>query len=139
MTSTARVILVSVAVAMSTQARAAQWWYVPGNSDGASVQFVDTDSLRRVGNRVSMIVLRIDHTNAQRASVQQFQCDGVSTRSSPEEVREFACGNEQTRMNTALILGSLTPIVAAHAIFAEGKGLVRRRVYIKATVDAAAK
>jgi hypothetical protein len=113
-----RMIVAGAAFAASAQAQAADWWCVLGAPDAPVTQFVDADTAVRSGNRVSIHVLRFDRADQTQQGIEQVQCDARTTSAEHKALRDFACGTLDYRMNSAVMLGAMTPSQAAHVIFA---------------------
>ncbi len=118
MKSALRTLAIGIAAAIAASpASAADWWLVSGVPSQPTAIFADVDSLSRKNGHAEMKVLRIDRVGRAIETVQQIQCDKVSTAREEEDVRQFACASESERDEHGLILASMSPIVVARMIF----------------------
>lgn len=113
-----RIIVAGAAFTASAQAQAADWWCVLGAPDAPVAQFVDADTAVRSGNRISIHVLRFDQAGRAQQGIEQVRCDARAASADDKALRDFACGTMDYRMNSAVMLGAMTPSQAAHVIFA---------------------
>lgn len=112
-----RMFLTTATLFVATSAQATDWWCVPSDRQDRAIQFVDADTVVRSNNNVSFRVLRIDRTGESRQEFQQFRCDMQLLSSDDRDIRDFACADMETRMNSAVMLGTMTPQQASHVIF----------------------
>jgi hypothetical protein len=118
MKSAVRTLAIGFAAAIAASpASAADWWLVSGVPSQPTAIFADVDSLSRKDGTAEMKVLRIDRVGRAIETVQQIQCDKVSTAAEEEDVRQFACASDSERDEHGLILASMSPILVARMIF----------------------
>lgn len=106
-----RVSLLGVAASallIASPASAESWWVVdqPGARE---LLFVDADSISVDGE---VRVMRVTADGAEREELRSVRCADAN-----DAVEAFVCADDATRMETAAMLGSLTPELAAKAIF----------------------
>ena len=110
------VVLIGVALAGATP----DWWWVAGDSNDGAAVFVDAATAGRTGESAAIDIVRVDRGGARASATWRGRCDATQPNEEDRAVAAFACGNDETRMKTAAMLGGLTPPEAARAIFAGG-------------------
>ncbi len=102
-------IAIAATIVASTPSFAAapDWWLVSGGPGAPSVQFVDAASIKKIGGAVSFDVATYwgNGRNMERALT--ISCNEQPGGSPYADLQKFACGSDETRMNTALKLGSM--------------------------------
>lgn len=113
----ARNLFIAAGLALvSTQASAADWWWVSGQPGSSVVQFVDAESVVREGETVTFLTARVERSDqTARETRETLRCD---LEEGDAALRRFACATDEQRMHFAAMLGPLTPLYAARAVFA---------------------
>lgn len=115
MHATRRLLIASVAALVPAQAFAADWWWVAGDPGSNVALFVDADSVTREGEVVTFISARVERGDeAARETRQTMRC---GSNEGDMALRRFACATNEERMHFAAMLGPLTPLYAARAVF----------------------
>ena len=113
-----RAVLTAAILAGSSQAQAADWWWVSGEPQDRAIQFVDADTVLRDNAHATVQVLSVERTGQSSAKVLRFRCDTPPDSPEIQPIRLFACGEADERVKIAAMLGPITPREAAQAIFA---------------------
>ena len=118
MTYALRILATGIAAMIAASpAMAADWWLVSGAPSDPTAVFADIGTLQRNQQSAEMRVLRVDRAGRSFETVQQIQCDKVSTAKEEEDVRQFACASEKERDQHGLILAAMSPVLVAQMIF----------------------
>jgi len=118
MKSIAKVMLTVSLASAPMQAQAAEWWCVLGSQDAQTIQFVDTDSMIRTHNTVTIAVQRFNRAGTASRSIETIRCNSAAYGPDARALRDFACGTMDHRMNNGVILGDMTPAQATQIVFA---------------------
>ena len=123
-------ILIPVLVAMAPAAASAEtWWLVAGEPGGRDAWFVDSDSVAIRGDAREFRLMHVTRAGSAPAAMSRVRCDMRQIEPSAVAVQKFVCADEQKRMSLGAMLGSLTPELAAKAIFtapgADAQAMVR--------------
>lgn len=109
-----RTYLAIAAVALITAGpvRAADWWLVDGEIGSTTAVFVDAESIARDGDTARYAVLTADVSGGQRATQVETLCGTDS-----DAAAKFACATDAQRMESAMMLGDMTPQAVATMLF----------------------
>ena len=104
-------IAVAATILASTPAMAAapDWWLVSGAPGASSVQFIDASSIRKNGGSVSFDVATYWGNGSNMERKLTISCNEQTAGSPYSDLQQFACGSDETRMSTAVKLGSTDP------------------------------
>jgi hypothetical protein len=102
----------------STQAHAADWWWVAGEPGGSTAIFIDADTVVKHDDAVSFRTQRIQRDGRATEINGQMRCNTPSASTEEEAMRRFACATPEERMSFALIVAPMTPGETARLIFA---------------------
>lgn len=105
------------------------WWWVAGDSRDAAAVFVDGGSVRRSGDTASVLAVRIARDGSASDMSWEGRCGERHGDKEVAAVARFACGSDDDHMEEAALLGGLSPVEAARAIFASrAREPARRRI-----------
>jgi len=94
----------------SSPAAAETWWWVAGEPGGSEATFVDADSIAPDG---TVRVLRLTADGGAGEEIRSVRC----SKATSDAVESFVCADAEARLGMGAMLGSLTPEIAARAIF----------------------
>jgi hypothetical protein len=118
MKSIGKTMMAAALASAPMQAQAAEWWCVLGSQDAQTIQFVDTDSMIRTHDTVTIAVQRFNRAGTASRSIETVRCDSAAYGPDARALRDFACGTLDHRMNNGVILGDMTPAQATQIVFA---------------------
>lgn len=102
------------ALLMSSPAAAESWWWVAGEPGGSDAVFVDADSIATADGSATFQLAHVTEGQASaRHELSKVRCDATDHSA----IEAFVCATPDERMEMGAMLGSLTPELAARAIF----------------------
>ncbi len=104
--------IAAVALIAAGPACAADWWLVDGEIGSSKAVFVDAESISRTGETARYAVLTADVSGGQRATQVEARC-GIDS----DAAAKFACATDEQRMESAMMLGDMTPQAVATLLF----------------------
>ena len=102
------------ALFVSSPAAAESWWWVAGEPGGSEAVFVDADSIVKADGSATF---RLANVTEGQASARQEQSKVRCDATAKTAIGAFVCATPDERMEMGAMLGSLTPELAARAIF----------------------
>jgi hypothetical protein len=116
------IVLAAAALSFATPALvqdqpAGDWWWVAGDSRDEAAVFAEAGSVRRNGDSASVTAVRIARDGSASDFSWRGRCGGVHADEEIAAVARFACGGDEDHMREAAMLGGLSPVDAARAIF----------------------
>ncbi len=99
-------------------AKSQDWWLVSGEPGAAKVEFIDAASIDRSGASVTFDVATYWNNGRQMERELTMNCDVEPDAASYSELWNFACGSQDVRMSSGLMLGQTKPEWLAKTVFA---------------------
>lgn len=115
---TARMATAAILMSIPAQAQAADWWLVAGDPGDSSAAFVDADTVERTEGEVTFVAQTILRNGKATVTTQRMRCDAPVAPGEREAMQRFACGTDEERMRSAMIIFPMAPLQAAQLIFA---------------------
>lgn len=115
---TARMVAAAILMSISAQAQAADWWWVAGDPGDSGAVFVDAQTVKRAEGEVIFVAQTIVRNGEATVAAQRMRCDEPVAPGEQEAMQRFACGTDEKRMRSAMIIFPMTPHQAARLIFA---------------------